>query len=164
MVSDHPRMRGEHWRGFLVEPDTGGSSPHARGALDIELDMPVLVRIIPACAGSTYASSYQRHARRDHPRMRGEHILKIKTRTSIDGSSPHARGALGTRLSVRVFSGIIPACAGSTLADAAEELVDGDHPRMRGEHGPEFRRYGVVLGSSPHARGARPLVKGNCND
>ena len=50
---DHPRMRGVH----LIEDVGGqlnpGSSPHARGPLTApDTDTPVL-RIIPACAGST---------------------------------------------------------------------------------------------------------------
>ncbi len=113
---DHPRMRGEH---------------------DVKGDVTELIlRIIPACAGSTdvdYGTTVEcrgssphargarwqalsRHARhRDHPRMRGE----------------HQRGAVHVDREV----GIIPACAGSTR-------------RCR-------RPRGSRTGSSPHARGAR---------
>ena len=68
---DHPRMCGEHHlsgHSGLCRP---GSSPHVRGAPGLEDDYPVRNGIIPACAGSTYPS--KRRAKRDHPRMCGEH-------------------------------------------------------------------------------------------
>ena len=167
---------------------------------------PEEVGIIPACAGSTDGNGRigrllmgsSPHARgapperagrkrqwRDHPRMRGEHLeeghlraLRVGiipacagstarfkwSKASLQGSSPHARGA-------------------QRLANATER-IDGDHPRMRGEHavGDALRimvrgiipacagsTFGSSIpaawrkGSSPHARGA-PLsgaVDGN---
>ena len=114
-----------------------GSSPHARGA--------------------PTPSSTARPASGDHPRMRGEHFLPpvlaaelvgiipacagstpdaADGTVDVQGSSPHARGALTSSFE------ILP--------------LAWDHPRMRGEH---LRlRAGVVHhvgGSSPHARGAR---------
>ena len=110
--------------------------------------------IIPACAGSTRLSRPPRRRRRDHPRMRGEHERASSPRTLSGGSSPHARGALTNTQGIKVGSGIIPACAGSTPAVVPARLAHGDHPRMRGEHrGPERPRL-PARGSSPHARGA----------
>ena len=98
-----------------------------------------VIRIIPACAGSTHCGARLRvehegsspHARgapprpdarcsamRDHPRMRGEH-----------GAMPNDRLG-GPR--------IIPACAGSTGA-----FISGNKKNR---------------GSSPHARGARYVL------
>ena len=71
---------------------------------------------------------------RDHPRMRGEHNATLSILEATAGSSPHARGALGLVYAVVALWGIIPACAGSTCAADAYIAVDGDHPRMRGEH------------------------------
>ena len=49
--------------------------------------------------------------------MRGEHKFAwIKSRR-LEGSSPHARGALKKGEVELVAGGIIPACAGSTLHD-----------------------------------------------
>ena len=114
---------------------------------------------------------------RDHPRIRGEHLLR-----SVDGLAAW---------------GIIPAYAGSTdglgsppchLAGSSPHTRGappalrgwlgrmGDHPRIRGEHagsaGNQTRASGIIpayagstpridfmhavcLGSSPHTRGAR---------
>ena len=113
-VWDHPRMRGEH-----------NSTPTCvRDPL----------RIIPACAGSTEGRRRRRlrdrgsspHARgapvgavgvdeveRDHPRMRGEHNLKLDIRV--------------------VDVGIIPACAGSTKHDGSLNYgAEGSSPHARG--------------------------------
>ena len=91
-------------------------------------------RIIPAYAGSTAVGVG--HAR------------------TLDGSSPHTRGARGRgRHRARLF-GIIPAYAGSTVAVTSAGPVVADHPRIRGEH---FQRCGERVdgvGSSPHTRGA----------
>ena len=175
-VRDHPRIRGEHlprrfrvnliagiipayagntWRGRPCTSRSRGSSPHTRGTLR--------------------TSRRPKMTRRDHPRMRGEHaegavrrggrggIIPAcagntatfdKSRSSVMGSSPHARGTLFQKASRR--------CRG------------GDHPRMRGEHVlPPHAVLAVVgiipacagnttplgqwprpmPGSSPHARG-----------
>ncbi len=70
---DHPRMRGEHPQIEAGPEFTGGSSPHARGALDRVHGLPAAGGIIPACAGSTAGRAVRKRAVRDHPRMRGEH-------------------------------------------------------------------------------------------
>ena len=50
---DHPRMRGEHYSKGKTLYKTGGSSPHARGALRRDVGVNCCRGIIPACAGST---------------------------------------------------------------------------------------------------------------
>ena len=70
---DHPRMRGEHRDPKSDAALPAGSSPHARGAPIDTARSVASHRIIPACAGSTRFGLECRPARRDHPRMRGEH-------------------------------------------------------------------------------------------
>ena len=111
---DHPRMRGEHTGIINTQRPQTGSSPHARGALAILRLLCALARIIPACAGSTRPLPPPRRARRDHPRMRGEHRSPSAPGRSCAGSSPHARGAQVARVARPHRPGIIPACAGST--------------------------------------------------
>ena len=152
--------------------------------------------IIPACAGSTKPSSVMLvnfpgsspHARGapplpssrsrapwDHPRMRGEHLLrqhegsryqgiipacagstsmKRAMSSPIWGSSPHARGAPARCGGRAKRGGIIPACAGSTSSLVLLRQLAEDHPRMRGEHRSGLCRCRPSRGSSPHARGA----------
>ena len=71
-------------------------------------------RIIPACAGST--------------------TLEKSSRTSIPGSSPHARGAL--------------------LHANMQHLRTEDHPRMRGEHAKRRLGQALVLGIIPACAGS----------
>ena len=54
---DHPRIRGEHALIPLAILAGLGSSPHTRGALERRIVRPLMVRIIPAYAGSTGSTS-----------------------------------------------------------------------------------------------------------
>ena len=132
-----------------------GSSPHARGALRLLHWDARQWRIIPACAGSTGRALSGKVNARDHPRMRGEHCLRVVALFRLEGSSPHARGAPASGASGMCWPGIIPACAGSTTKAETDGYRCGDHPRMRGEHS-SFNLSSLFSGgSSPHARGAR---------
>ena len=147
-------MRGEHR--FIISAPAGseGSSPHARGAPTRRRWSWCSPGIIPACAGSTCGPPGRPSGRRDHPRMRGEHAIATVITWITQGSSPHARGAQVPAEARALVRGIIPACAGSTLAAFAGRTPPGDHPRMRGEHAPASIITGYQVGSSPHARGA----------
>ena len=157
---DHPRMRGEHWDLELVSNGKQGSSPHARGAHGARGLPPRRAGIIPACAGSTTRHPQARCRCRDHPRMRGEHLVRDGEDVIASGSSPHARGALRLALLLGEHGGIIPACAGSTHELRRTSVRGRDHPRMRGEHMSSSCTCVPVPGSSPHARGAH-LQRGN---
>ena len=151
---DHPRMRGEHFQLTMRNLNVGGSSPHARGAPELPEPVGHRHRIIPACAGSTYAHLKKFQTFPDHPRMRGEHHVDYSSPSASAGSSPHARGARAL-IFEKVFNNrIIPACAGSTRPPGITPGGLSDHPRMRGEHFGSVRRSKSICGSSPHARGA----------
>ena len=113
-----------------------------------------LVGIIPACAGSTPYSSCCFFISQDHPRLRGEHFIKISLHQFDSGSSPPARGAPSLALHDFAHHGIIPACAGSTKENKSSFYENKDHPRLRGEHGCLFATLAARSGSSPPARGA----------
>ena len=110
--------------------------------------------IIPARAGSTHHRPARRPTHADHPRSRGEHTLFVDIVDKSGGSSPLARGALGTALKVGGAAGIIPARAGSTRVGNSRWSHSGDHPRSRGEHVFAQRQADDFAGSSPLARGA----------
>ena len=48
--------------------------------------------IIPACAGNTLRTVEPIALAGDHPRMRGEHTVRVQNAVRVLGSSPHARG------------------------------------------------------------------------
>ncbi len=53
MSRDHPRIRGEHWMGWMPGAALLGSSPHTRGAHGVHRESEDRGGIIPAYAGST---------------------------------------------------------------------------------------------------------------
>ena len=111
-----------------------GSSPHTRGAHGFRMPSVWTKRIIPAYAGSTRAATEGGRGMSDHPRIRGEHAVDV--------------GADRRRCR------IIPAYAGSTSFGIPCHGRLRDHPRIRGEHEMTLHKNGLVVGSSPHTRGA----------
>ena len=133
-AGDHPRIRGEHVERVEDNCDARGSSPHTRGAPPGASPQRWAAGIIPAYAGSTQAASPSLTARRDHPRIRGEHAYFSRQTSVVMGSSPHTRGARFRGQDFRLRRGIIPAYAGSTSRVSGCRAFRRDHPRIRGEH------------------------------
>ena len=113
----HPRPCGEHGFGAAFLGFTLGSSPPVRGARHDGAPLMVCSGLIPARAGSTRNATHRWGNRRAHPRPCGEHYHKLHFRTVNKGSSPPVRGAQQHRLEPGQQGGLIPARAGSTLAD-----------------------------------------------
>ena len=155
-------MYGEHYKHRGSITPNPGSSPHVRGARVGIASILSDCGIIPACAGSTctvfvYGRSYW-----DHPRMCGEHAPSCSPYPKTAGSSPHVRGAPSASRCGFHVPGIIPACAGSTMAYRPSSPPTRDHPRMCGEHMPVRMTVKPFEGSSPHVRGALSGRCGRC--
>ena len=99
---DHPRTCGEHSCDISVLSTSAGSSPHMRGTLVRYKRLEHVGGIIPAHAGNTAGTGFQRLRRRDHPRTCGEHQKSNIVLCTRLGSSPHMRGTLHHR---RAWSG-----------------------------------------------------------
>ena len=113
-IRDHPRVCGEHTSRNSSRRRMTGSSPRMRGTRHRRSVRSLRAGIIPAYAGNTgwYVSRYA--ARRDHPRVCGEHHGRVVKTSPTQGSSPRMRGTqLHGRHPVRML-GIIPAYAGNT--------------------------------------------------
>ncbi len=147
-------MRGEHFLSSISQGGEAGSSPHARGAHQVGIWACVELGLIPACAGSTPQRGDRVQIWVAHPRMRGEHMNVFWFTYPVEGSSPHARGALPEVGEVPDLERLIPACAGSTSPSRQVRACERAHPRMRGEHTSSCRTPQRQSGSSPHARGA----------
>ena len=148
-------MCGEH---FIISArglGKTGSSPHVRGARCFATVFLDGFGIIPACAGSTCPSRPSAATAGDHPRMCGEHRICCQSCKISTGSSPHVRGALVQDFLQGLSTGIIPACAGSTVSWRIRRPPCRDHPRMCGEHNRGSSFGQSHKGSSPHVRGAR---------
>ena len=116
MISDHPRIRGEHLSASIWLAWIFGSSPHTRGALPLPFWAIFASRIIPAYAGSTRRRAGSGPWGADHPRIRGEHREGSNGYILYGGSSPHTRGARSVVVGGAGGGRIIPAYAGSTPA------------------------------------------------
>ena len=155
MGEDHPRGCGEHGWGAKHKTIATGSSPRMRGAPCPWTANNPCIRIIPADAGSTFRDRARRWSGWDHPRGCGEHTARDFITAILRGSSPRVRGAHrpvrrpGKRLR------IIPADAGSTLAEHHSQCGAWDHPRGCGEHGHGRHQARRRRGSSPRMRGAQ---------
>ena len=133
-MRDHPRACGEHSISVRMTLSKAGSSPRLRGALLDFGDERIGLRIIPALAGSTNQFDYPTQISRDHPRACGEHCPGKAPSKTQAGSSPRLRGARFLVVSAELFSGIIPALAGSTRRGPEAPGGRRDHPRACGEH------------------------------
>ena len=154
-TGDHPRMRGEDLSRRSIISSKWGSPPHARGRRRAGHFSASNERITPACAGKTDRSQIRVRLRSDHPRMRGEDIIR-DLKSQVDGGSPpHARGRRIDLVRDEALFRITPACAGKTFETSANNASLGDHPRMRGEDRAEHLDISNMSGSPPHARGRR---------
>ena len=89
---DHPRLRGEYLSGTQSPGTTLGSPPLARGIPHKELACNLILGITPACAGNTNSSPARIRRTKDHPRLRGEYLVILNTKSCALGSPPLARG------------------------------------------------------------------------
>ena len=151
--SDHPRSRGVYALLKAGAYTGNGSSPLARGLHGSVFPYPWPGRIIPARAGFTYRRMSLPFYRRDHPRSRGVYHLTSKRENAVAGSSPLARGLRAVEEDDGEQARIIPARAGFTLRRHAQGRHGPDHPRSRGVYAAQVGSVGLIVGSSPLARG-----------
>ena len=91
LPGDHPRSRGVYRRETYPPEFEAGSSPLARGLLDVVHGVLELGRIIPARAGFTTSDELGRRCRWDHPRSRGVYKRQFKDdKFKVD--HPRSRG------------------------------------------------------------------------
>ena len=131
---DHPRVCGEHPRKTWNRIRQAGSSPRMRGTHSRRLQRRHPQGIIPAYAGNTYGVAFASAMAWDHPRVCGEHVNVPDSTTAVEGSSPRMRGTLVERRHFVFSVGIIPAYAGNTTIGTGCASIQGDHPRVCGEH------------------------------
>ena len=137
-----------------------GSSPLARGTLEVLFGHKFTPRLIPARAGNTLPAPWMRKCAAAHPRSRGEHSRKPAIDRLVIGSSPLARGTPTRRIGAARRFRLIPARAGNTKISPLGVLNMTAHPRSRGEHCSGVRLLALFAGSSPLARGTlRPIAR-----
>ena len=131
-----------------------GSSPRVRGAHRASFAPSLIMRFIPACAGSAFSSTLSSAMTSVHPRVCGERLATRLSRSAWSGSSPRVRGAQGMHELVRVVDRFIPACAGSAPGGPPIWRIHPVHPRVCGERDDKRLLFSFPGGSSPRVRGA----------
>ena len=109
--------------------------------------------LIPACAGKTFPQRAEARSQWAHPRVCGENHSRVDGTFTKLGSSPRVRGKPTGALALARVVGLIPACAGKTLARLARFKCAGAHPRVCGENAAEGGEVHANCGSSPRVRG-----------
>ena len=136
-----------------------GSSPLTRGKHFCSANDVLDLGLIPAHAGKTHTAQGRVQEVEAHPRSRGENIESRTVTAPCAGSSPLTRGKRRRRRRRRCCGGLIPAHAGKTFSSPASELIDGAHPRSRGENTAAAAPMAGPNGSSPLTRGKRAQIK-----
>ena len=176
--TDHPRSRGVYCSSSHCRSIAQGSSPLARGLLTHRHHTLAPQRIIPARAGFTRRPPPPQPPSPDHPRSRGVYMTPTTLAETSRGSSPLARGLRGGGVDRAAHRRIIPARAGFTPSPPSSATSSAwiiparagftargrrpggrrrDHPRSRGVYGACGRPLSPGQGSSPLARGLRPV-------
>ena len=150
---DHPRLCGEKGRFGDSWCRHWGSPPPVRGKVYNELILGLSRRITPACAGKR--KSFQSYSLpvKDHPRLCGEKSTHFASRTTVNGSPPPVRGKGRSGEKSKPLQRITPACAGKSVMDVLDELMDTDHPRLCGEKVSGCIARSLPVGSPPPVRG-----------
>ena len=151
----HPRVYGEHSRGFSLGFSLGGSSPCVRGTRKSLSSIGLHARFIPVCTGNTCTLSSVLDSISVHPRVYGEHQNLLIQHYYINGSSPCVRGTpTGPRLGKETHR-FIPVCTGNTGLLGELKNIQPVHPRVYGEHECAEVIVTAAYGSSPCVRGTR---------
>ena len=130
-----------------------GSSPLTRGKPGVDARREHGSGLIPAHAGKTTHSFPGRRNGAAHPRSRGENIVVSAPIIIRQGSSPLTQGKPHGHPVRARRPGLIPAHAGKTGGDLRGELLEGAHPRSRGENEIVIALVRSGTGSSPLTRG-----------
>ena len=154
-------MRGEQLPMARKRYGKVGSPPLARGTDRVAYLRDSKVRITPACAGNSSGYSFAYLIFRDHPRLRGEQLIRCNNTSKIKGSPPLARGTAKMQDYIIKAFRITPACAGNSYRSQLAASGYGDHPRLRGEQCSTSCMRLITQGSPPLARGTGQWQTGN---
>ena len=130
---DHPRVCGEKQSSNPDMYPAHGSPPRVRGEAVYPRSCSRTGRITPACAGRSRKRAARGLAGPDHPRVRGEKLLRVNVKKRSRGSPPRARGEVLHYYGCESNPRITPACAGRRPDVRSMFTVMKDHPRVRGE-------------------------------
>ena len=117
-MEDHPRSRGDNFQLHRQRRKKSGSPPLTRGQQTADIVNGLNTGITPAHAGTTITSGRLVQKLRDHPRSRGDNVVRTPRETPYLGSPPLTRGQLRGKVADLEAMGITPAHAGTTAEHA----------------------------------------------
>ena len=153
--SEHPRVRGDD-RGRPRSTGSGcGTPPRARGRRLANYLAVCVGWNTPACAGTTRTPRPGSIRCLEHPRVRGDDLMRFRPIGWYGGTPPRARGRPARSRHRRADQGNTPACAGTTWWTCWRRSWRGEHPRVRGDDVPHCLNAHRLTGTPPRARGRR---------
>ena len=115
------------------------------------------IRITPAYAGKSENAGGRCRRLKDHPRLCGEKLERIRLYKPDSGSPPPMRGKVYAAVSMPDTVGITPAYAGKSQHGERDSGKSEDHPRLCGEKHNKFVIVFHMKGSPPPMRGKEYL-------
>ena len=178
VMTDHPRIRGEHPRQPLDVRRVRGIIPAYAGSTLSALEKSAtLIGSSPHTRGARLCRCTTSSWPPDHPRIRGEHATPTRTRQLTTRIIPAYAGSTSLCADIcRRYGGSSPNTLGAQRKSRTSLRRAGDHPLIRGEHPhralDRLGEVGIIpayagstmapsiherhgSGSSPHTRGAR---------
>ena len=130
---DHPRVCGEQHNLNCQSMASQGSPPRVRGTEFAHCTSFRRSRITPACAGNSRSLLLRHMPSKDHPRVCGEQLRRLRMALQAIGSPPRVRGTGHCYLLCTGYLRITPACAGNSDIELTGSGQNRDHPRVCGE-------------------------------
>ena len=128
-------------------------TPYTRGQGCDACLSPTTEGITPACAGTSRFCSRAYESAWDHPRIRGDKLMRTSIFSICGGSPPHTRGQGQATEDGANDRGITPAYAGTSHGLFGIQPIREDHPRIRGDKVSDCADCRGSEGSPPHTRG-----------
>ena len=124
LYKDHPRRCGENKSHGRERSARVGSPPQVRGKLWATAPVAACMRITPAGAGKTSATSFAIRGTWDHPRRCGENKCDLMIYSKKSGSPPRMRGKQGREAAKKLPGRITPADAGKTIFESRQAAAE----------------------------------------
>ena len=152
-TQDHPRSRGDNDNHDAILKPVEGSPPLTRGQPRVKTAVITGTRITPAHAGTTSEMTGGITTTENHPRSRGDNLLRDANKQMKTGSPPLTRGQPVELVGRLRIGRITPAHAGTTDTGLHNCRIPRDHPRSRGDNPFAVTSPFRVMGSPPLTRG-----------
>ena len=115
----------------------------------------------PMCVGKTRRRALALFARRKHPHVRGEDVIKNRFCITKPETPPRAWGRQNRRITIIIIDRNTPTCVGKTYLAGLLFAGSEKHPHVRGEDLAEVYEVRRLRETPPRAWGRRfiPVIR-----